>query len=117
MPKTLQNIVAWSESARRYEVNITRPWGTGKLGMQPGGAEWFAWLDEIQTFAFESPAGRFTARKESRQRGGGYWCAYRRASGKLRKKYIGLTPALSLDHLEHIARDLLAPASPEGIKQ
>ena len=31
---------------------------------------WFAWLEHATTFAFRSPSGRFTARKERQARGG-----------------------------------------------
>jgi len=44
--------------------------------------EWFAWLAGIPSFAFVGRAGRFTARRETKQRGESYWVAYRRADGK-----------------------------------
>ena len=31
---------------------------------------WFAWPEHATTFAFRSPSGRFTARKERQARGG-----------------------------------------------
>ena len=46
-----------------------------------GTPAWFAWLESATTFSFSGPTGSFTARKEGRARGGGYWKAYRTAHG------------------------------------
>jgi hypothetical protein len=60
-------------------------------------AAWFAWLEHATTFVFTGPSGRFTARKEQRACGGGYWKAYRTSHGTLHRVYLGkaqdLTPA------------------------
>jgi LuxR family maltose regulon positive regulatory protein len=55
-----------------------------------GTPAWFAWLadDSVRSFSFRSRAGGYTARKERRQRGGGYWVAYRTAAGHQYKKYL-----------------------------
>ncbi len=74
-----------------------------------GSPAWFAWLESATTFAFTSPAGKFTARKEARARGGGYWKAYHTAQGTLHRAYLGKTSDLSLDRLTHAAA-LLATA-------
>src|SRR5437764_1284914 len=70
-----------------------------------GTAAWRDWLDAPTTrsFAFGSPAGHFTARKERRQRGGAYWVAYRRRPGMLRKLYLGKAEELTLDRLRAAA--------------
>src|SRR6185295_2382511 len=87
---------------------------------------WFAWLEHATTFAFTSPAGRFTARKERQARGGGYWKAYRTSHGTLHRVYLGKAQDLTLDRLNHAAMTLAAtsaaaipvraapPALPEG---
>lgn len=106
MPRPAQNSVVWNAPDERYEINITRPWGTGKLGLQLDGPEWFAWLRDISSFAFQCREGRFTARKEERRRGGMYWVAYLRSGGKLTKRYIGPTEAVTTARLEQVARDL-----------
>jgi len=62
---------------------------------------WFAWLEQATTFAFTSPAGRFTARKERQARGGGYWKAYRTSHGTLHRVYLGKAQDLTLDRLNH----------------
>ncbi len=73
-----------------------------------GSAAWYAWLDDVAAFAFASPAGTFTARKEraSSQRGGFYWYAYRKGHGKLRKVYLGRAEELTLARLNHAATTL-----------
>jgi LuxR family transcriptional regulator, maltose regulon positive regulatory protein len=62
-----------------------------------GSPEWYRWLaDEQQrSFTFACPAGSFQARKERKQRGGWYWIAYRRAHGKIHKRYLGKPDELS----------------------
>ncbi len=71
-------------------------------------AAWFAWLEQATTFAFSSPAGRFTARKERQARGGGYWKAYRTAHGTLHRVYLGKAQDLTLDRLKRAATTLAA---------
>jgi LuxR family transcriptional regulator, maltose regulon positive regulatory protein len=70
---------------------------------------WFAWLDDpaSRSFSFEGSAGTLTARKE--RRGGGvegYWTAYRKRDGKLRKTYIGKAEKVTQHRLDEAARFL-----------
>src|ERR687897_2543533 len=70
---------------------------------------WAAWLEDEATysFAFEGPAGSFTARKERRSGGNeAYWSAYRKRYGKLRKVYLGKAERLTLARLEDAAARL-----------
>jgi LuxR family transcriptional regulator, maltose regulon positive regulatory protein len=70
---------------------------------------WFAWLDDpaIRSFSFEGSAGTLTARKERRGGGGeGYWTAYRKRDGKLRKTYIGKPEKVTQHRLDEAARFL-----------
>jgi LuxR family maltose regulon positive regulatory protein len=62
---------------------------------------WYAWLsdDRHHSFHFKHPIGDFTARKERKQRGQGYWVAYRQVQGKLYKTYLGKSEALTEAHL------------------
>src|SRR6185295_18818100 len=73
---------------------------------------WFAWLEHATTFAFTSPAGRFTARKERQARGGGYWKAYRTFGGTLHRVYLGKAQDLTLDRLNQAATTLAPAAAP-----
>jgi len=81
---------------------------------------WFAWLDAATTTRFAYPlfdpavgyiVAMMTVRKERRARGGAYWTAYRRASGHLRKVYVGATPAVTQARLGALARALLQTGS------
>jgi len=97
----------WSEYRDRYEIQSIGPpimsWPT----IIPGSARWLAWLAEVPSFAFQArDGGHFTARKETRARGGKYWIAYRHVKGKLKKKYIGPTVSVTLASLEEIADEL-----------
>jgi LuxR family maltose regulon positive regulatory protein len=70
-----------------------------------GSPSWIAWLTDPATraFSFRSSSAKYTARKESRSRGGEYWAAYRRQSGRLRKAYLGKAEDLTLDRLNKAA--------------
>ena len=81
----------------------------------PGGSEiavgsptWSAWLADPATrsFAFRGSSVTYTARKERRSRGGEYWTAYRRHSGRLRKAYLGKAEDLTLARLDEAAAAL-----------
>jgi hypothetical protein len=83
------------------------PSGTPEIAVDS--AAWAAWLEDRAThsFSFQSPAGTFTARKERRSGGDeGYWSAYRKRGGKLRKVYLGKAERLTLARLEDAAAAL-----------
>jgi LuxR family transcriptional regulator, maltose regulon positive regulatory protein len=73
---------------------------------------WFAWLEHATTFAFISPSGHFTARKERQARGGGYWKAYRTSHGTLHRVYLGKAQDLTLDRLNQAATTLATASAP-----
>jgi LuxR family transcriptional regulator, maltose regulon positive regulatory protein len=81
---------------------------------------WFEWLDAPTTMRFAYPiydrrcgyiVGVMTVRKESRQRGGWYWTAYRRVGAKLHKHYLGRSATVTQMRLTTIAAQLLAEVS------
>src|SRR5512133_3502141 len=76
---------------------------------------WFAWLEHATTFAFSSPSGHFTARKERQARGGGYWKAYRTSHGTLHRAYLGKAQDLTLDRLNRAATTLAAASTPAAV--
>jgi LuxR family maltose regulon positive regulatory protein len=94
--------------------------GVGRPGPAVGSPDWFAWLtDEAAlSFAFRSPAGNYTARKERRRRGGNYWVAYRTAGGRQHKLYLGkadrLTAAGLLDAAAALAERVRQGREPSG---
>ena len=78
------------------------------LRIVPESPAWFAWLDQVSSFAFFGKSGHYTARKEAKQRGDRYWYAYLATGEQLTKKYLGKTADLTLARLEHIAGVLYA---------
>ncbi len=107
--------VTWNEHKGGYDIQIIRlrnPFLTW-LSMKPDSAEWFAWLGQIPSFHFQGQRGHFTARKETRARGGVYWIAYRHIGGQLIKNYIGTDGQVNIARLEEIAGKLETKASPE----
>ena len=90
---------------------LPNTWHTGLVGdseSDPGHADWRAWLDASASvsFRFDGGRGKFSARRELRRRGQGYWYAYRKHHGKLSKVYLGRTADLTLERLETVAAAL-----------
>src|SRR5690349_11929030 len=86
---------------------------TGHGGTAPiavGSPAWFAWLEQASLFAFRSSAGSFTARREGRARGGGYWRAYRTIAGRQRRAYLGRAADLTIERLRAAAIQLASDA-------
>ncbi len=71
-------------------------------------SEWYAWLGIASMFTFRSAIGTFTARKEraGNKRGGWYWKAYRKRSGKLLSAYLGKSDSLTSERLLSVAAQL-----------
>ncbi len=74
-----------------------------------GTPTWYAWLVTTTTFAYSSPSGTFTARKEQvgNRRGGRYWKAYRKRKGILYHAYLGKSEELTPARLESVAAMLV----------
>ncbi len=94
MPKVPMYTLTWSSARETYELYQTRD--QGRLSFIPGSPEWFAWLEQVSSFAFVGKSNHYTARKEAKQRGGRYWYAYLTTGEHLTKKYLGKTADLSL---------------------
>jgi hypothetical protein len=64
----------------------------------------------VQAFIYEEEAGQISVRLERKGRGSeaGYWVAYKRHKGKLRKTYICEAYALDPHNLDQAAQRLLA---------
>lgn len=82
---------------------LTVPGTTPDQGITVGTPAWYAWLESAGLFSFLGDGGTFTARKERRQRGGGYWKAYRTTQGKLARVYLGKAACLTPERLEQVA--------------
>ena len=79
--------------------------GTSPTTISIGTAAWYSWLEQHNSFTFETSRMAFTARKEQRP-GGRYWYAYRRRQGKLHSAYLGKSEELTLERLNAIAEAL-----------
>jgi LuxR family maltose regulon positive regulatory protein len=101
MPKVPAYTLDWSPATAAYELYQTRD--REGLTIVPDSPAWFAWLDQVASFAFSGKSGHFTARKEAKQRGDRYWYAYLTTGQQLTKKYLGKSADLSLARLEHFA--------------
>src|SRR5258708_6680649 len=120
MPKPAAHALTWCSDMSTYTVRdpdhdntLAAIFGGETRTLTPESQEWFAWLASIPSFAFLGRAGRFTARRETKQRGESYWVAYQRIDGKLWKRYLGRTCDLTTEKLETTARSMHArPASP-----
>jgi len=77
--------------------------------IQVGSEAWYTWLNEPASgsFAFSSPQGTLTARREERH-GTWYWYAYRSRSGRVHKTYLGKSEELTLQRLHEAAAMLSA---------
>jgi predicted ATPase/DNA-binding CsgD family transcriptional regulator len=89
-PVVQAETVIWSTERHEHQLTVGTP-------------AWYAWLEEISTFAFVSDMGTFTARKEPRQHGGAYWRAYRKRDGKLHRVYLGKSHDVTLERLNAVA--------------
>src|SRR5579859_2059828 len=98
MPKVPAYMLAWSPAMEAYELYETRQ--RRMLTTVPDSPAWFAWLDQVSSFAFVGKSGHYTARKEAKQRGDRYWSAYLAKGEHLTKKYLGKTADLTLARLE-----------------
>ena len=61
MPKIPAYTLAWSPATAAYELYQTRDRGVLKIA--PESPAWFAWLEQVSSFAFSGQSGRYTARK------------------------------------------------------
>ena len=107
MSNVLRRIVRWNEKAGCYQMveQAGRTITASNLDFQR--PVWQEWLGQVSSFAFQSKNGyHFTARKESRGRGGAYWIAYRKVDGKLTHKYLGRPVDVTLSRLEEVAAAL-----------
>ncbi|GCE51358.1 hypothetical protein EI42_04057 [Thermosporothrix hazakensis] len=105
MPRYIPYQIKWSEQNQRYEFLLD--------GLADSWALRSEWLEQIPSFSFQSRSGsHYTARKETKQRGGTYWCGYRRTQERIIKRYIGKCSYLSLSLLEDIAHSFAKPSRP-----
>ncbi len=112
MPKLTIARVAWNPQDASYQVNEKAGQETDLSPMDFENQTWQEWLERVPSFAFQSKDGhRFTARKETRAHGSGYWVAYRKIGGKLTHTYIGRSEDITLSPLEQVAHSFIEQKS------
>jgi LuxR family maltose regulon positive regulatory protein len=113
MPKIARFTLIWLPLHQTYELHESL--GDEIVTIVPEGPTWLTWVSRMSSFAFHGKNGSFTACKEHRQRGEGYWYAYARIGGKLTKHYLGRGIDLTISRLEQVAQELwLHPGRQQG---
>jgi len=75
--------------------------------LEIGSTAWFSRMDaEHPTLSFSQHGLSITVRADTRQRGTLYWVAYKKQAGKLDRKYVGRTDALTFERLSDVCRAL-----------
>src|SRR5260370_39943535 len=110
MPRLAPYLLRWSSAGQRYELRESRDPAVIDLeGESPG---WVVWLDQASSFAFHGRMGSYTARQERKERGGGYRYAYLRDHGKVTKRYLARSAALTWTAPQQAAQWLGEHATP-----
>jgi LuxR family maltose regulon positive regulatory protein len=115
MPQQAACTVTWCETDQTYMVATGQ--GNTTLEMVPESPSWAVWLHSISSFAFHGKTGFYTARKERKPRGEGYWYAYARVEGKVTKRYLGPSSDLTLARLEQAAQELATSQQSEELHE
>lgn len=104
MTRPLLHMLIWSEECQCYKLLIRgQPVQCFRREDEP---TFSRWLTEHASFAFVGQMGKLSVLKEARQRGGGYWYAYRTKSRHTQKRYLGPPAQVSLKRLEETAKIL-----------
>lgn len=106
MPREAENMIEYAGGEHYSLWTGTTGSQQQQLALTLDSEEWYTWLSGLSSFRFRGSTGKYTARKESRARGSAYWIAYRKASKKLHKLYIGKSEELSIAKLEQVAGEL-----------
>lgn len=105
MPRHIPYRLQWSSSTQEYTIFHNGKPVTPRI--EPASQHWFAWLETISSFSFQSRSGEdCTVRKETVQRGGTYWYAYRRKQQRMVKRYLARSADLTLARLEIVTAAL-----------
>jgi LuxR family transcriptional regulator, maltose regulon positive regulatory protein len=101
MPRHVSYQIQWFAPTQQY--TILHDGAPVIPSIEPASPRWFAWLDTISSFSFQSrTSGSCTVRKETVQRGGTYWYAYQRKERRMVKRYLARSADLTLTRLESV---------------
>ncbi|HEY0752728.1 MAG TPA: hypothetical protein VGD98_02020 [Ktedonobacteraceae bacterium] len=104
MPKPPTHALVWVSESASYELWTQGYW---EFSFQASDeAQWLAWLETHLAFSFRGQGGHMNMLKEIRQRGRGYWYAYRGLEKRAIKRYLGPTARVTLALLEEVAGKL-----------
>jgi ATP/maltotriose-dependent transcriptional regulator MalT len=104
MPKSLAHRLVWSEARQQYQHLVHgQPEQCFRSSDEPA---FSCWLTSHTAFAFVGQAGRLSIIQEARERGTGYWYAYRTHHRQTRKRYLGPSSKVTLARLEETAKIL-----------
>jgi LuxR family maltose regulon positive regulatory protein len=115
MPRTAPYALVWSSVHQAYKLHERQ--GSGVLDIVPESSDWLPWVSQQSSFSFHGKHGSFTACKERKQRGEGYWYAYARVGGKLIKHYLGKSRGLTIFRLEQVAQELQIDTSETSLPE
>lgn len=104
MPRNARYTLIWSPLHQAYELHERQ--GGGVRAIVSESPAWLAWVSQVSSFAFHGRSGSYTACKEHKQCGEGYWYAYTRVGGKLLKRYLSKSIRLTIPRLEEVAQEL-----------
>jgi LuxR family transcriptional regulator, maltose regulon positive regulatory protein len=115
MPQHAAYTLTWCQDDQAYHLSTGQ--GNEALQIVPESPAWFACLSSITSFAFHGQVGSYTARKEHKGRGAGYWYACARLKGKVIKRYLGPSSDLTLARLEQVTQALAPAQQPQGLSE
>src|SRR5437764_5522542 len=104
MPKIARYTLVWSPLHQAYKLHASQDSAIRDMLLES--LAWLAWVGRSSSFAFHGRNGSYTAWKEHKQRGEGYWYASARIGGKMTKRYLGRGIDLTLPRLEQVAQEL-----------
>src|SRR3954452_13560391 len=99
MPKTASNILSWD--AEKADYTMSERDTSAVHGFFKREADWFDWLENHKSFAFQGKNGRLTLLKETRPSSQqSYWYAYQRQGKRMVKQYLGGNYDVTIERLE-----------------
>src|SRR5437868_2305459 len=104
MPKIARYTLVWSPLHQAYELHESQD--RGILDLIAESPAWLERVSELSSFSFHGRNGSYTACKERKQRGEGYWYAYASAEAKRNKRHFGRAIGMTLPRSEQAAQEL-----------
>src|SRR5258708_33198278 len=100
MQHLASSTLSWSERQQVYELSVATRQEVLRLTSET--PAWFAWLEEMPSFAFHGQHGSFTARKVTQQPCSGYLAAQPQPEGTPAQNDLGKHAVPAFSRLEEI---------------